>query len=261
MAAVSEYEREQEVLRRLESSARVTVADLVAAFDVSAVTIRKDLDLLERRGLLRRVRGGAVRADSSDEGAFALRIRHSRREKLAIARAAADLVDDGDVIALDSSTTCYYLATQLTGRQNLVVVTNGLRTAMLLQEQSSATVVLPGGVIRRASSSLVGQIGDVLQGRGTIRKGFFGLRGLSVEHGMLELSEDEASAKRSIARVCRHRYGVFDSTKVDRFGLYPFVGPGDVTALFTDDGVAPETVRTWRELGVDVHVVTAGEEE
>lgn len=260
MVAVSEYEREQEILRQLESSARVAVADLVSAFDVSAVTIRKDLDRLEQRDLLRRVRGGAVSVDNSDEGAFAIRLRHSRREKLAIARSAAQYVDDGDVIALDSSTTCYYLASLLTGRRSLVVITNGLRTAMLLQEQSTATVLLPGGVIRRASSSLVGQIGDVLQGRGKIRKGFFGLRGLSVEHGMMELSEDEATAKQSIAAVCVSRYGLFDSSKVDRFGLYPFVAPHDITALFTDDGVKGETVETWRDLGVDVHIAPAGAE-
>lgn len=253
--AVSEYEREQQILRQLESSSRISVADLVSAFEVSAVTIRKDLDLLEQRGLLRRVRGGAVSVESADEGAFALRLRHSRREKTAIATAAAKHVDDGDVIALDSSTTCYYLATQLVARRGLVVVTNGLRTAMLLQEQSTATVLLPGGVIRRASSSLVGQIGDVLQGRGKIRKGFFGLRGLSSEHGMLELSEDEAAAKRAIAKVCVQRYGLFDSGKVDRFGLYPFVAPEDVDALFTDDGIDAETATTWRALGVDVHIV------
>jgi DeoR/GlpR family transcriptional regulator of sugar metabolism len=258
--AVDEYEREQEILRQLEASSRVAVADLVRAFDVSAVTIRKDLDRLEQRALLRRVRGGAVSVDNSDEGAFAIRLRHSRREKLAIAREAADRVDDGDVIALDSSTTCYYLASLLTGRRNLVVVTNGLHTALLLQEQSTATVLLPGGVIRRASSSLVGQITDVLEGRGKIRKGFFGLRGLSVEHGMMELSEDEAAAKRSMAAVCLDRFGLFDSGKVDRFGLYPFVAPDEITALFTDDGVKDETVRTWRDLGVDVHVTRAGAE-
>jgi DeoR/GlpR family transcriptional regulator of sugar metabolism len=253
--AVGEYEREQEILRQLESSAHVSVAALAESFAVSAVTIRKDLDLLEQRGLLRRVRGGAVSVENSDEGAFAIRLRHSRAEKIAIAKAAAELVDDGDVIGLDSSTTCYYLAQELLKRRGLVVVTNGLRTAMLLDEQSTATVLLPGGIIRRASSSLVGQLGDVLQGRGKIRKGFFGLRGLSVSHGMLELSEDEAAAKRQIARVCLKRYGLFDSGKVDRFGLYPFVAPDEITALFTDDGVSQETVRDWRETGVDMHVV------
>ncbi|PXY22413.1 DeoR/GlpR family DNA-binding transcription regulator [Prauserella muralis] len=260
MAAVSEYEREQEILRRLEASARVTVADLVDVFDVSAVTVRKDLDLLERRGLLRRIRGGAVSVTNSDEGAFALRLRHARREKLAIAREAARLVDDGDVIALDSSTTCYYLAAEIAGRRNLVVVTNGLTTAMLLQEQSNATVVLPGGVIRRASSSLVGQLGDVLEGRGAIRKGFFGLRGLSTVYGLLELAEDEASAKRSLAAVCLQRFGLFDSGKVDRFAPYPFVAPADITGLITDDAVAHSTVTAWREIGAEVHVVTPDEQ-
>ena len=105
MASLDEFAREQSVLASLKSTGHVSVNELATRFGVSTVTVRKDLDVLERRHLLRRVRGGAVSVDASDEGAFEMRLRHSRENKQAIARAVAPLVRDGDVIAIDSSTT------------------------------------------------------------------------------------------------------------------------------------------------------------
>ena len=164
MASLDEYEREQAVLAQLKSTGQVSVAELAATFAVSTVTIRKDLEALERRSLLRRVRGGAVSVGASDEGAFEMRLRHLKEAKRAIARTVAPLVRDGDVIAIDSSTTTFYLAQELLGRRDLVIVTNGLRHAMLFMENSSARVLMPGGVLRRSAGSLVGPIGDVLAG-------------------------------------------------------------------------------------------------
>ena len=156
MVAIDEFDREQAILLALEGAGRVTVNDLAERFGVSRVTIRKDLDGFERRGLLRRIRGGAVGIESSDEGAWSMRVRHSPEAKHAIARAVAPLIGHGDVIAMDSSTTCYYLARELVDRRNLVVITNGLRSATLFMEQSTAMVVLPGGLLRRSAESLVG---------------------------------------------------------------------------------------------------------
>ena len=143
---MDEFSREQAILAALRSNGRVAVADLAERFRVSTVTVRKDLDSLERRSLLRRVRGGAVGVGGSDEGAFEMRLRDSRERKQAIARAAAASVRDGDVIAIDSSTTAFYLAREIVDRRNLMVVTNGLRLALLLMEQSSARVLVLGGV-------------------------------------------------------------------------------------------------------------------
>jgi DeoR/GlpR family transcriptional regulator of sugar metabolism len=110
VSSVGEYLREQAILDALRVDGRVEVNDLVNTFGVSAVTVRKDLRSLERRNLLSRVRGGAVGVDASDEGTVEMRLRCAALSKQAIARAVAPMVADGDVIALDSSTTSYYLA-------------------------------------------------------------------------------------------------------------------------------------------------------
>ena len=221
MASLDEFSREQVILSALRTTGRVAVNDLAARFGVSSVTVRKDLDALERRSLLRRVRGGAVSLGASDEGSFEARFTDSRDRKQAIARAAATAVRDGDVIAIDSSTTAFYLAQELVDRRGLVVVTNGLRLATLLMEQSSARVLVLGGVLRRSSGSVVGPIGDVLSSRGRIARGFFGLVALS--------------------------------TKITGFGLHPFAAAERVTGLWTYDGASPAFVAEWRGRGVAVH--------
>ncbi len=253
MPSLDEFSREQVILAALRTSGRVSVNELAVRFGVSSVTVRKDLDALERRSLLRRVRGGAVGLGASDEGSFEARYTDSRDRKQAIARAAADAVHDGDAIALDSSTTAYYLAQEIVDRRGLLVVTNGLRLATLLMEQSTARVLVLGGVLRRSSGSLVGPIGDVLSSRGRVAKGFFGLVGLSAAHGLMDVSAEEARTKQVIAAVCDEVHGLFDSTKVTGFGLHAFAPTERVTALWTDDEAPPEFVAAWRGRDVAVH--------
>lgn len=253
MTGTAAREREMEILRLLDVESRVSVSELSGRFDTSPVTIRKDLETLERRHLLRRVRGGAVRADGSDEGAFELRLRHRADVKRMIAREAARLVSDGDAIALDCSTTCYYLAELLRPRQGLVVVTNGLRTAELLAE--SATVVMTGGTLRSSSWSLVGDHVDFPVRGGALVRGFFGARSLSPAHGLLELNSEEAVAKRRLAGACCELYGLFDSSKAGRFALYPFVPADRINGLFTDAGFPEAEIADWNRAGIQVHCV------
>ena len=253
MTGTAAYEREMEILRLLDVDTRVSVTDLSAQFGISPVTMRKDLESLERRRLLRRVRGGAVRMDGSDEGAFELRLRHRPEVKRAIAQKAAQLVADGDAIALDCSTTCYFLAEALRSRQGLVVVTNGLRAAELLAD--CATVVMAGGTLRSSSWSLVGEHTDIPIRGGQLLRGFFGVRSLSAVHGLLELSSEESAAKARLAAACRQVYALFDSSKTARFALHPFVSADRVAGLFTDAAFPEAAADDWRRVGAAIHRV------
>jgi DeoR/GlpR family transcriptional regulator of sugar metabolism len=244
--------REEVILHELATSGRVMVNDLSVRFGVSAVTIRKDLDTLEQRGLLRRVRGGATVTPVADEGAFNERLRHEANTKREIGRRVAPLVRDGDVIAIDSSTTAYYLARELVDRRDLMVVTCGMRAATLFMDHSNATVVMPGGVLRRASGSMVGAFSNVLKGRGRIATGFFGVATLSTDLGLLELSSEEAATKRSLISACDAVYGLFTSSKINAFGLHAFAEPGDLTELFTDEHTSDDFVAEWAAVGVPV---------
>lgn len=252
---MDEFARAEAILAILERTGRVTVSELVHQLAVSAVTVRKDLESLEQRAMLRRVRGGAVGITSADEGSFDMRLRQGRTVKRAIADTVADTVVHGQVIAMDASTTCYYVAEKLLERRDLVVITNGLKTAMLFLERSNAMVVMPGGVLRRSAGSMVGQFGDVLAARGTIDKGFFGVKGLSVTHGLMEMAIEEAEAKKHLVASCAQVYGLFDSSKVGRFGLHSFAPVKAITGLYTDDHIPAAEVTAWRQAGVAVTTV------
>jgi DeoR/GlpR family transcriptional regulator of sugar metabolism len=248
--------RSEEILELLQARSRVTVSDLAARFSVSPVTVRADLALLEQRGDLRRVRGGAVLPDSSArEGSFDARLRALVTVKRALARAAAELVSDGDAIALDSSTSAYYVAEALEDRSGLTVVTNGLRVAELLAARPGTTVVMPGGVVRPLSQSLVGDFGDFISTRGRLRLGIFGARAVSATLGYLEVSPDEAAVKRAFVQACDEVAVVFESAKTASFGLVPFIPPDVECTAVTDDAADPAFVQALRDAHQNVVLV------
>ncbi len=261
MPSLDEHARSQVILSVLGATGRVEVNDLAQRLDVSTVTIRKDLDALEQRSALRRVRGGAVTAPVLDEGSFETRLHAHRAQKRAIARAAAPLVQDGDVIALDSSSSCHYLAQRLLDRRSLVVITNGMPTATLFSERSEATVLVPGGVVRRSARSVVGVFGDVLAGRGRIDKLFVGAHAVSAERGLLEMALEEAQAKQYLAAHCGQLYGLADSSKFGSFSLHTAAPSADITAVYTDAGADPALVARIEAGGPPVHRVHVTEED
>lgn len=244
--------RDSRILDALDQHGAVQVAELATEFGVSEVTIRKDLDSLAERDLLRRTRGGALPPERGDEGAFTDRMRREAEAKQAIAVHAATLVQDGDVIALDTSSTAHFLARELVQRTGLVVVTQSLRTAMLLMERSDASVIMPGGSLRRESSGLVGPIADALVGRGRIDKAFVGLVALSPERGLLELATDEALSKQGLVDASREIHALFDSGKTTGFALHSFASTEQVTSLITDERASDDFVEEWEAAGISV---------
>jgi DeoR/GlpR family transcriptional regulator of sugar metabolism len=245
------------VLRLLETRDYVPVTELSEAFAVSEVTVRNDLTELARQGLVARIRGGvrALQQGQSEVG-FDLRLRLEVERKRAIARAAAQLVGEGEAVALDASTTAYYLALELRSKRELVVVTNGLLVATALADAPGITVLVTGGMLRLSAMSLVGDLGaDVLRAT-RINKGFLGARGLSLERGLMDLNPDEVRIKHEMADACEQVYGILDGTKWHRSALLSFVAAESVQAIVTDETAPPEQVRAWRDRGVQVVVAT-----
>jgi DeoR/GlpR family transcriptional regulator of sugar metabolism len=250
------------VLQMLESRDSVAVAELAEAFSVSEVTVRSDLSSLARQGLVARVRGG-VRALShgQSEVGFDLRLRLEVERKRAIGRRAAALVNEGDAVALDASTTAYYLALELRNKRELVVVTNGLLLATALADAPGVTVLVTGGTLRLSAMSLVGDLGTDVLRTTRINKGFLGARGLSLERGLMDLNPDEVRIKQEMADACEEVYGIFDGTKWHRSALLAFVPAGDLRGIITDSSAPDDEVQAWRAAGVEVTTVDPGPRE
>jgi DeoR/GlpR family transcriptional regulator of sugar metabolism len=248
-------QRMQRILDLLETRDSVGVLELAGTFAVSEVTVRHDLSELARQGLVARVRGGVRPLErGNSELAFDVRLRLQADEKRAIARAAAAMVGDGEAVALDSSTTAYFLARELRGRRELVVVTNGLLIASALADSPGITVLLTGGMLRLPAMSIVGDLAAETVRATHIDKGFFGARGLSLERGLMDLNPEEVRIKKELAAACTRVIGIFDSTKWHRRALLSFVDAAEVDAIVTDTAAPAELVAAWRAHGVEVVV-------
>ena len=224
--------------------------------------MRSDLTELARQGLVARIRGGVrALAHGQSEVGFDLRLRLEVDRKRAIARTAAAMVNEGEAVALDASTTAYYLALELRSKRELVVVTNGLLVATALADAPGITVLVTGGMLRLSAMSVVGDFGaDVLRTT-RINKGFLGARGLSLSRGLMDLNPDEVRIKQEMADACEQVYGIFDGTKWHRSALLAFVSVEELAGIITDSSAPSDEVEAWRAAGVNVISVDPGPRE
>lgn len=232
--AVATSERRQRLLDLLQDRGRVSVRLCSDVLGVSEVTIRSDLAALEREGQAERVWGGAVLPQPlRQEGSFASRLRQRQVEKQRIARAAAALINDGDTVMLDASTTAYFIAKQLGDRRNLTVITNGLHVALELGPYAGITTIVIGGQVRGVTGSLVGTIAnDVLQ-KLHAQRGFFSARGLTAEKGLTESTLPEGAIKTLLIEHVAEVVAVLDSSKLGANSLTSFCPIGRVGRLIT----------------------------
>ena len=233
--------RQSLILQAVRSDGSARVSDLTQRLGVSDMTIRRDLEVLARDGLVEKVHGGAVLpgTPASHDPGFEAKLVLERPEKTAIARAAADLVRPGTAIALAAGTTTFALAQCLLDVPGLTIVTNSLRVTNVFNgtrglDGTADPVVLTGGV-RTASDALVGPIADL-----TIRSLhfdllFLGCYGFDAQAGLTAPNLAEAETNRTFIRVARRVVVLADHTKWGLVSLSSFADLSEVDVLVTDD--------------------------
>lgn len=240
--------RQSLILEDIRRAGSARVSDLTQRLGVSDMTIRRDLEVLARAGLIEKVHGGAVLpgAPSSHEPGFEAKSVLERPEKEAIARAAAALVVPGTAIALSAGTTTFALAHYLLDIPGLTIVTNSMRVANLfetarpaVQVRGDASVVLTGGV-RTPSDALVGPIADLAIRSLHVDLLFLGCHGIDVEAGLTTPNLAEAETNRAFVHAARRVTVVADHTKWAIVGLSSFADLEDVDMLITDSELHPE---------------------
>ena len=240
------YERRQSLLDILRKQPGLRVSEIAKALGVSEGTVRNDLNALEDEGRLRRVHGGAVLTEQNQfqNNSFVRRYNQNIAAKIAIAREAALLVENGDSILLDASSTSYYLARALSERTKLRVMTNGFEVARELAQNTSNSVILVGGVVNNDSSSVTGLLSEQIIAEMRIEKTFFSCSGFSIERGMTEVHFEEAQLKRKAIESSQQVIALIDSTKFGKEDLTPFARPMQIAHLFTDSNITDK----WKNL-------------
>lgn len=245
------------ILSQLEKNGQVSVKDLSHSLGVSSVTIRNDLEQLEKKNMLLRARGGAMKVSRNHVGLdFPLSDKQKKHlpEKREIAKKAVELIEDGNTIILDSGSTTFEIAKNLGKFQELTVITNAINVATLLVEHKNINVIVPGGTLRKNSLSLVGILAekgfknyfcDIL---------FLGVDGLDTGYGLSTPNVEEAHLNQIMIEMSQRVIVVADSSKFNRRG-FAFIAPvTKMHTLITDKGVLAEEKAKLEGMGIEVLV-------
>jgi DeoR/GlpR family transcriptional regulator of sugar metabolism len=253
---LSPERRREHILAHLNTRDRTSVGELSQILDVSEVTVRKDLDVLESQGVLTRVHGGAIVSGRGRlELFFSAREHEHLEEKRRIAHAAAAFIQSGQRIFLDASTTALQVARQIKDREDLVVVTNGIYTALELNFCAGITTIVVGGTMRHRSSSLVGSLNINSLQRLRVDIGVFGARGLTARDGLMESEISEAQLKQQMVSASGLVIGIVDSSKFGIVAFSAFALPHEIDRIITDEGAPALMVSELRERDITVTLV------
>jgi len=248
-------ERQRWIVDKARSDGRVEVADIARCLEVAMETARRDLGVLERRGLVQRVHGGAVPTERlGSEVQLSDRDRRNRSEKQVIGQAALRLLDGAGSVYLDEGSTVRTLAELWHPVEPVTVVTNALETASLLVSRRHVTVLLLGGRVRPVTTATVEHWATGMLGEITLDLAVIGTNGAGGQRGLTCPDAQVCALKSAAMRSARRHVVLADHTKFSTDSLFTFARWADVETLVTDPGTAPETLATISALGVEVVV-------
>lgn len=254
-------ERRRQIASLTAVEGRVNVTELAERFDVTAETIRRDLAVLDREGVVHRVHGGAVASQSFQTTEFTLdaRSRSASSAKLAIAKAAMNYLPKGQgSIFLDAGTTINALADLIgvhPAANNLSIVSNSLPIALSLASNGVPDVQLLGGTVRAITQAVVGD--TALRTMALMRAdvAFMGTNALTLDHGLSTADSQEAAMKSAFVTHAHKVVVLCDSTKLGNDYLVSFASIEDIDVIITDSGASHIFIQQLRDREIEVVVV------
>jgi DeoR family transcriptional regulator, aga operon transcriptional repressor len=249
-------ERRQHILELIQNQGRALVSDLSQQLNISQITIRKDLDYLQSKGVVQRSHGGALRVQSSAliDPTLQEKQKHNFREKERIAAAATKMVEEGQCIILDSGTTTTALAERLKRFKQLTVITNAVNIAAELAG-TDFEVILVGGTMRKNSFSLVGPLAEDNLEEMHADILFLGVDGFDLEVGITTPNFLESRVNRAMVKAARLVVAVCDSSKFNRRSLSRIVPPGAIHHVITDQNLPKDIQESLRAMGIALTLV------
>jgi len=253
---ISTVQRRVLILNKLETEGQVDVLSLSKELNVSEVTIRNDLKRLEQKNALIRARGGAFKIERvGTDFTLSDKNKQHNEQKKRIGKAAADLIEEGDTIILDSGTTTLEIARNLADTGELTVITNALNIANQLAEHPKVNIIIPGGFLRKNSLSLIGTTAEESFKSYFCDKLFLAVDGFSVSYGLSTPNVEEAHLNRMMMSISKQVIVVADSSKFHKRS-FAFIAPiTDIDVLITDNGIPVEDQKKLESAGIKVILV------
>ncbi|WP_164462150.1 DeoR/GlpR family DNA-binding transcription regulator [Bacillus sp. FJAT-42376] len=255
MESMHFIERHEKIIQSLEREKMVKVTELSQELEVTEKTIRQDLILLENKGLLKRIYGGAILKETAGMLPVEKRQASFLHEKQLAAKAAAALVEDEDILFLDGGSTILELAKLLLAF-NLTVVTNDIKVAHVLLGGERIQLIMPGGGRIPSSAGLYGPIAKEALQKIRVKKLFLGTTGADIHTGLTVFSLFQAEYKKDLIALADHVILVTDHTKFGQTALIQYADFHDIDEVATNSGLSEQWKNTFEGFGISVH--TAG---
>jgi len=250
--------RAELILQELLRSGEVSVDRLAQSLNVSTATVRRDLTILEKQGLLRRSHGGAVSIEPGlyepfrNVSTFSEQEEQRTMEKRGIGLAAADLVVDGDTIAFGAGTTTTQVARSIRHRKGITVMTNAVNIAMELSHRDDIRVFVTGGLLSGSWFALVGETAQQHASEMFLDKAFIGVDGIHAEHGLTTNYPDQAAIHRTLMRQARQRIVVADHRKIGVTATAVIWQTANIDVLITDKKATDDAIAPFVASGINV---------
>lgn len=247
--------RHELILQKLTEEKHLEVLDLCKLLDVSAVTIRKDLNLLEEKGLLFRTHGGAsLENPYINEKAVFEKEKISVEEKNGIAQAAAHLLDENDSIMIASGTTVQALAKFIKSKNKLTVITSSLYVVLHLINDKNINILQLGGYVRHSSASVIGAYTAHILENISCSKLFLGVDGIDLDYGLSTTNLEEAQLNQKMIASAQKIIVLADSSKFGKKGFARICDLEKIHEIITDKGISSETKLRLEEKGIKVTI-------
>lgn len=249
-------DRHLHIITKLRKEGNVKVLDLCSELNVSSVTIRKDLKLLEDKHLLFRTHGGGTMSNPyTADKPVKEKEKIQSGEKLNIGEAAANLVEPNDCILIASGTTVLSLAKNIYPKGSLTVITAALNVAMELIRHPEIEVIQLGGILRKSSSSVTGNYAEKILEDFSCSKLFLGVDGIDLEFGLTTTNMMEAQLNKKMIKASQKTIVLADSTKFGKRGFGKICGLEDIEQIITDSGISDHMVETLKGMGIEITIV------
>ena len=233
--------RREKIMEMIQAERMIKVSDLIKQFGVSIETIRRDLEFLEKEGLLTRVYGGAVlNQKKAAEPLYEHREVKNYEEKAAIARRAVELIEDGDVLGIDIGTTAREFARALLGKRKVIVLTNSMPIAEILSGDDDIRVIMLGGEVRKGEFSVSGFVAENIMQHFNLDKYILGIGGITVENGITDYHIEETNLRRVMLSRAQKVIGLADYSKFGVIAMNTVCPLSRMDVLVTDGRAGSE---------------------
>lgn len=247
-------ERRNKILSILQKESRVVVSDLSTTFNVTEETIRRDLEKLEKEGYAKKTYGGAIINENVNvDLPYTVRKKANVSNKQRIAEMISSLIEDGDHVMMDASSTAVYVAKHLKNKKNITLITNSIEILIELADMTGWKVLSTGGTLKEGSLSLVGYQAENMISNFHVDKAIVSCKGIDIEKGVTDSNEMDAHIKKLMFDAANVKILAADSSKFNRISFTKISDISDIDVLVTDSELDGKWIQTLHTMNVKTY--------